>query len=156
MTKTCSRCGSTKPLDAFHPNRNTRDGYQSRCKVCHNEARRNGGSVGRPRKTEALPAAVAQFNELPDCALLGADAVARLLDVDPVTLTRMARDGRLPAPRVQSGRRVWTVGAIRAHLAAGEAAARRVSVYTLGGIIRAAREKLGGARVDQIIAEATR
>lgn len=153
-TKTCSRCGHTKPLHVYHRNRNTRDGYQSRCKDCHNEARRNGGSVGRPRKTDALPASVTHFDVLPDCALLGADAVARLLDVDGVTLTRMARDGRLPAPRIESGRRVWTVGAIRAHLAAGEETVHRVGVYTLGGIIRAARSKLGSARVDLIIAEA--
>lgn len=153
-TKTCSRCGASKPLSAFHRNNATSDGLQSRCKDCHNEARRTGGSVGRPRKADALPTRVTHFDVLPDCALLGADAVARLLDVDGVTLTRMARDGRLPAPRIDSGRRVWTVGAIRVHLAAGETAARRVGVYTLGGIIRAAREKLGSARVDRIIAEA--
>lgn len=123
-TKTCSRCGASKPLSAFHRNTATSDGLQSRCKDCHNEARRTGGSVGRPRKADRLPDSVRDFDALPDCALLGAGAVARLIDVEPCTLTRMAREGRLPAPRVEGNRRVWTVAAMRAHLRAGEGGAR--------------------------------
>lgn len=38
---------------------------------------------------------------------------------------------------------------------AGEIA-RRIDVYTLGGIVRYARAVIGGARVDKIIAEARR
>lgn len=33
-TKTCTRCGETKPLTEFHRNRSAPDGRQSRCKVC--------------------------------------------------------------------------------------------------------------------------
>jgi hypothetical protein len=32
--KTCSKCSDTKPLDDFYRSNGTRDGRQSRCKVC--------------------------------------------------------------------------------------------------------------------------
>ena len=153
-TKTCSRCGMNKRLSEFHPHRGTRDGLQSRCKSCHNDARRTGGSVGRPRKTDAPPTSVVHFDSLPDLALVGADVVSRLTGLDPTTITRRVREGTFPAPRMDGGRRVWAAGAIRAHLRAGDEAERRVGVYALGGIIRHAREVLGAARMDRIVADA--
>ena len=33
--KRCTRCGETKPLDAFHRNRRAKDGRKSRCADCH-------------------------------------------------------------------------------------------------------------------------
>jgi NAD-dependent SIR2 family protein deacetylase len=33
-TKTCTKCGETKPLDEFHKNPKTRDGRQPHCKSC--------------------------------------------------------------------------------------------------------------------------
>jgi len=154
-TKTCSRCGTAKPHTEFFPNRNARDGLQSYCKACHNEARRKGGQVGRPRKaSDVLPLSVHFFDQLPGEALLGADAVAILVNLAPRSIATAVRDGRLPAPRIEGGQRVWTVGQIRAHLAAGGDAERRVGVLTLGRIIRHARQVLGAARVNKMIAEA--
>lgn len=34
-TKTCSKCGETKPLDEFHRLTRSKDGHQSRCKLCN-------------------------------------------------------------------------------------------------------------------------
>lgn len=34
MMKRCSKCGETKPLDAFSPDKRKPDGRQYRCKVC--------------------------------------------------------------------------------------------------------------------------
>ena len=34
MTKACSTCGVTKPLDAFSPHKGCKYGVQSRCKEC--------------------------------------------------------------------------------------------------------------------------
>lgn len=42
---------------------------------------------------------------LPDERLLTRAEVARLLHVDPTTVTRWARDGKLPAIRLPSGHR---------------------------------------------------
>ena len=36
-TKTCRRCGKTKPLDQFVANPHRRDGHTGQCKVCRNE-----------------------------------------------------------------------------------------------------------------------
>jgi len=153
--KTCSRCGTAKPHSAFFANCNARDGLQSYCKTCHNEARRKGGQVGRPRKSsDAVPPSAQFFDQLPDAALIDAPSVGILLGLSPRSLGSIVEHGRLPPPRHEGGRRVWTVGAIRAHLAAGADAERRVGVLTLGGIIRHAREVLGAARVDRMIAEA--
>lgn len=32
--KSCSKCGESKPLDAFHRDKSARDGHCSRCKEC--------------------------------------------------------------------------------------------------------------------------
>ena len=36
--KTCSGCKVEKSLESFYKNKNMRDGYQSQCKACANEA----------------------------------------------------------------------------------------------------------------------
>lgn len=153
--KTCRRCATAKPRNAFFANRNTRDGLQSYCKSCHNEARRKGGQVGRPRKSpDVIPLSVQFFDQLPDAALIDAPAVGILLGLSPRSLGVVVDRGRLPQPRHEGGRRVWSAGQVRAHLAAGEARQHRADVYTLGGIIQRAREVLGAARVDRMIADA--
>lgn len=35
QSKTCSKCGETKPLEMFSKNRNTKDGLQTQCKACN-------------------------------------------------------------------------------------------------------------------------
>ena len=47
--KTCSRCGQTKPLDAFHRNKSRRDGRAVRCKECTRDYDRNRYSANRDR-----------------------------------------------------------------------------------------------------------
>lgn len=121
-TKECRRCGQTKAASEFFSRRNSPDGLQSYCKTCRNEARRTGGTVGRPRNSQnAIPASVIHFDQLPDSALLGARAVATLMNLSPRTLALAVDGGRLPAPRHDGHRRVWSVGQVRAVLA-GEAA----------------------------------
>lgn len=39
-SKVCRTCGGSKPFSAFSPNPKRRDGVQSKCKACHNEAMR--------------------------------------------------------------------------------------------------------------------
>ena len=36
-TKTCTKCGETKPLDLFYRDRTKKDGKQSQCQSCRNE-----------------------------------------------------------------------------------------------------------------------
>jgi transposase InsO family protein len=36
MAKRCGGCNESKPTSEFYNNRNTKDGLQTRCKVCHN------------------------------------------------------------------------------------------------------------------------
>lgn len=36
--RTCTKCGTAKPLDCFSPERRTRTGYQSQCKACRSAA----------------------------------------------------------------------------------------------------------------------
>lgn len=113
-TKTCSRCGNTKPHGAFFANRNVRDGLQSYCRDCHNASRRTGGTVGRPRKsTDVLPLSVQFFDQLPNAALIDAPAVGILLGLSPRSLGSVVDNGRLPPPRHEGGRRVWPAGVIR-------------------------------------------
>ncbi len=40
QTKRCTKCGETKPLDAFSPEQRVSDGLSSRCKVCRNQYHR--------------------------------------------------------------------------------------------------------------------
>jgi hypothetical protein len=70
--KRCTRCGEVKPLEAFHVNRRSRDGFCSQCKRCKLSADKrrrdarageragNGGLHRRPvgRQTPNDPAVV--------------------------------------------------------------------------------------------------
>ena len=40
-TKRRTKCGETKPLEEFSPDRRLRDGKQSRCKACRSERQRH-------------------------------------------------------------------------------------------------------------------
>lgn len=53
--KTCTKCGSTKPGAAFPPSIQTKDGTDSWCRSCHNEAsrRRRQTPEGRKKAIEA-------------------------------------------------------------------------------------------------------
>ena len=48
--KRCSKCGETKPLDAFHRNKATKDGYEFWCKKC----RKKSDSARRVKKYDGL------------------------------------------------------------------------------------------------------
>lgn len=41
IKKACNKCGDIKLLVEFHKNKNCKDGVDSKCKVCRNNARRN-------------------------------------------------------------------------------------------------------------------
>jgi predicted DNA-binding transcriptional regulator AlpA len=64
--------------------------------------------------SKALPAALVQFDKLPDSAHVRVPTVAALNDVTPVTIWRWVREGRFPAP-VKLGPNVtaWRVGDLR-------------------------------------------
>ena len=40
MTKTCTKCGDTKPLDEYHKNKSRKDGHHAYCKECVREYNR--------------------------------------------------------------------------------------------------------------------
>jgi hypothetical protein len=50
MTKTCSRCGETKPLESFHRNRSRHDGRAHYCKPCNLAWKRVDYQKHRPRR----------------------------------------------------------------------------------------------------------
>ena len=47
--KACTKCGETKPLDAFSPDRRRKDGRQGRCRACDAERMR----LVRPKRPTA-------------------------------------------------------------------------------------------------------
>lgn len=65
-----------------------------------------------------IPAALANFDSLPDSALVDVKVIAAILSRSPTSIWRDAREGKLPAP-VKAGPACtrWRVGAIRQHLA---------------------------------------
>lgn len=67
---------------------------------------------------QAIPAALANFDALPDSALIDVKTVAGVLGRSTSSIWRDARTGTLPAP-IKSGPACtrWNVGAIRRHLA---------------------------------------
>lgn len=69
--------------------------------------------------SEAAALSVAQFDSLPDSALIRDRGVAAVLSISRNSVWRWCREGRLPRP-VKIGARTtgWKVGAIRAFLAA--------------------------------------
>ena len=68
-----------------------------------------------------VPAALANFDSLPDSALVDVKTVSAVLGRSPSSIWRDARLGKLPAP-LKTGPACtrWKVGGIRAHLAALE------------------------------------
>lgn len=68
---------------------------------------------------QAIPAALANFDALPDSALVDVKTVAAVLGRSPSSIWRDARTGKLAAP-IKTGPACtrWNVGAIRRHLAA--------------------------------------
>lgn len=48
MTKTCTRCGETKPLDAFHRSATGKHGRNSRCADCVNAYCRTRKKASQP------------------------------------------------------------------------------------------------------------
>lgn len=68
---------------------------------------------------KAIPAALANFDALPDSALIDVRTVAAVLGRSTSSIWRDSRSGTLPAP-IKTGPACtrWNVGAIRRHLAA--------------------------------------
>jgi predicted DNA-binding transcriptional regulator AlpA len=65
------------------------------------------------------PAALAQFDRLPDSGNVRLPTVAGLCGVGPATVWRWSKEGRLPAPRKLSSKvTVWNVGELKRALAA--------------------------------------
>lgn len=61
-----------------------------------------------------LPAALAQYDSLPDAAYVRAPVVAALHGVSPATVWRWVKSGRLPAPTsLGPNTTAWQVGALR-------------------------------------------
>jgi len=65
----------------------------------------------------AVPAALINFDSLPDAANVRLPVVCGLTSVGPATVWRMSLDGRLPAPR-KIGPKItaWNVGELRQKL----------------------------------------
>jgi predicted DNA-binding transcriptional regulator AlpA len=64
-----------------------------------------------------IPAALAQFDHLPDAAHVRLPVVAALHGISTVTVWRWAKEGRLPAPIRKGGVTSWNVGALRRTMA---------------------------------------
>lgn len=72
-----------------------------------------------------IPAAAANFDRLPDSAMVDVKTVAAILGKSESSIWRDARSGNLPRPfKTGPACTRWNVGAIRRHLAAlkGDAA----------------------------------
>jgi hypothetical protein len=60
LAKRCRRCGTTKPMEAFSPDRDRRDGLHSWCRSCVAEAKRrwraeNRESYNAARRIDPYP-----------------------------------------------------------------------------------------------------
>jgi predicted DNA-binding transcriptional regulator AlpA len=87
----------------------------------HSTIAREAASRTGPGK---VPESISRFDQLPDSALIGSDAVRGLVgDVTSVTLWRWVRSGEFPAPRkLPCGRlNAWKVADIRRYLGSTEA-----------------------------------
>ena len=72
-------------------------------------------------QTKLIPAGARDFDQLPDCALIGTAAVVTLLAKSRTTIWRMTKDGTLPKSRKIGGsHNRWQVGEIRALLRGAE------------------------------------
>lgn len=69
-------------------------------------------------KAKNIPVALANFDFLPNSANVRLPVVAGLFSCSRATVWRMARDGRIPAPKKLSIRvTAWNVGDLRSSLA---------------------------------------
>lgn len=70
-------------------------------------------------QSNPIPAALANFDSLPDSALVDVKTVSAILGRSPSSIWRDARTGKLPAP-IKTGPACtrWNVAALRRHLAA--------------------------------------
>lgn len=70
-------------------------------------------------KESSLPVALAEFDHMPDSALIDVRVYAGLLSCSPNTIWRRAKAETLPAPiRISTQQTRWRVGDVRAALAA--------------------------------------
>lgn len=74
-------------------------------------------SNDEPSAKHIVPAALSQFDHLPDSANVRLPIVAALNGVSTVTVWRWAKSGLLPAPIRFGGVTVWNVGALRRAMA---------------------------------------
>lgn len=69
--------------------------------------------------TQAIPEALAQFDNLPDSAYIRLPVIKRLYGVSSATIWRSCKKGYIPKPIKLSERcTAWNVGLVRAALAA--------------------------------------
>ena len=64
MTKRCSRCGETKPINEFHRNRTSPDDRHNWCKACVWEYRRSDDVRAARKAYDARPEVKARKAEL--------------------------------------------------------------------------------------------
>jgi predicted DNA-binding transcriptional regulator AlpA len=65
-------------------------------------------------RAKAIPASLAQFDDLPDSASVRLPVVAALNGISAPTVWRWVKAGRLPAPRKTGPNvTVWSVGELR-------------------------------------------
>lgn len=70
-------------------------------------------------KSESIPEALAQFDNLPDSAYIRLSVIKRLYGVSSATIWRGVKQGNIPKPNKLSERcTAWNVGQVRAALAA--------------------------------------
>ena len=73
----------------------------------------------KSESTQAIPEALAQFDNLPDSAYIRLPVLTRLYGVSSATIWRGVKQGNIPSPKKLSLRcTAWNVGLIRAALAA--------------------------------------
>ena len=73
----------------------------------------------KPALAQAIPEALAQFDNLPDSAYIRLNTVKRLYGVSSATIWRGVKQGNIPSPKKLSLRcTAWNVGQVRAALAA--------------------------------------
>ena len=78
-----------------------------------NSANRNIANLkGRRQVTDW--STVADFDRLPDWALIGLNEVGLLTGMSRTAIERRVAEGVMPAPRKHGQNRVWALGAIRA------------------------------------------
>ena len=52
MKKECSKCNNIKPLDEFHKNKGSKDGYRSKCKLCVKEYTKDYNNKNKEKTQE--------------------------------------------------------------------------------------------------------